>query len=154
MKTMNTFARDQQGAMLLESLIAILIFSMGILAIVGLQAASVRLSGDARYRTDANMLVNRIIGQMWADDHTPANLKLKYDSTSGASGVAYAAWAGDVVAALPGVDPQYNTLPSITVTAASGINPNTPSAAVTVTVYWQVPGEPSRHAATAVAQIR
>jgi type IV pilus assembly protein PilV len=150
---MKSFVRAQQGAMLLEALIAILIFSMGILAIVGLQAASVRLSGDARYRTDANMLVNKIIAQMWVDNHTPSYLQSKYDSSSAASSVVFTAWASDVQAALPGAD---QNLPTISVVPTPGVNPNAPSTMVTVTVFWNLPGEPAanRHSATAVAQIR
>lgn len=53
--------------MLLEALIAILIFSMGILAVVGMQAAAIRNSSDAKYRADASYLANQILGQMWAD---------------------------------------------------------------------------------------
>lgn len=149
MKTMKTSAHDQQGAMLLEALIAILIFSMGILAIMGLQAASVRLSGDAKYRTDANMLANKVIAQMWVDDRTPASLKAKYEN--GASGVEYTQWASDVLAALPGVA---ENMPTINVFQSPGTN--TVSSLVTVTVFWNLPGEPqaNRHSATVIAQIR
>ena len=45
--------RRQGGFMLIEALIAILIFSIGILGIVGLQAAAVNQSTDARYRSEA-----------------------------------------------------------------------------------------------------
>ena len=57
----------QRGSMLLEALIAILIFSMGILAIVGLQSSAVSFTTDAKYRTDACFLANQSIGQMWVD---------------------------------------------------------------------------------------
>ena len=162
MNILKSSARDQQGAMLLESLIAILIFSIGILAIIGLQAASVRMSGDAKYRTDANLLVNKVIGQMWADDHTPAQLALKYSNLSGASGVGYIAWASDVMGVLPGVLGVPANQPTIAVVPV--INGNTPIAAanatssqITVTVFWQLPGEAQAqppHSAMTVAQIR
>lgn len=57
----------QRGIVLLEGMIAILIFSFGILAIVGLQAASIRHTTDAKYRVDASFLANQSIGMMWAD---------------------------------------------------------------------------------------
>jgi type IV pilus assembly protein PilV len=44
--------------MLLEALIAILIFSFGILGLVGLQANAINLSTDAKYRADAALLAN------------------------------------------------------------------------------------------------
>ena len=65
--TTSPTSAKQQGSVLLEGLIAILIFSMGILALVGLQAAAIKNSSDAKYRADASYLANQIIGQMWAD---------------------------------------------------------------------------------------
>lgn len=53
--------------MLLEGLIAVVIFSLGVLAIVGLQAATLRQTTDAKYRVDASFLANQSIGLMWAD---------------------------------------------------------------------------------------
>ena len=46
----------QSGVMLLEALIGILIFSVGILAMVGMQAIAIRLSTDARDRAEASNL--------------------------------------------------------------------------------------------------
>lgn len=57
----------QQGSILLEALIAFLIFSTGILGVIGLQATAINNTLDARYRTDAAFLANQIIAQMWAD---------------------------------------------------------------------------------------
>ena len=57
--------------MLLEALIAILLFSMGVLAIVGLQATMVKNVADSKYRADAGYIAQQVIGQMWlldADD--------------------------------------------------------------------------------------
>ena len=59
--------RQQQGAILLEGLIAILLFSMGILAIVGLQAAAIKTVADSQYRLQASFLANRLVAQMWAN---------------------------------------------------------------------------------------
>lgn len=59
--------RSQQGMMLLEGLIAIVIFSLGILAIIGLQAATVKQTTDAKFRLDASFLANQSIGTMWTD---------------------------------------------------------------------------------------
>ena len=54
--TNNPLATGQSGVMLLEALIAILIFSLGILSLVALQATAVQLTSDAKYRTDATLL--------------------------------------------------------------------------------------------------
>jgi Tfp pilus assembly protein PilV len=64
--------QGQSGVMLLEALIAILIFSLGILSLVALQATAIQLTGDAKYRTDATLLANRLIGQMWVSNDLTA----------------------------------------------------------------------------------
>ncbi len=62
--------REQQGIVLLEALIAILIFSMGILALVGLQASMIKNTTGTKFRGDASYIAQQRIGLMWAD---PAN---------------------------------------------------------------------------------
>lgn len=64
-------ARTQQGVVLLESLIAIVIFSMGILALIGLQAAMVSNTTASKFRADASYIAQQKLGQLWAD---PANV--------------------------------------------------------------------------------
>ena len=61
----------QNGVVLLESLIAILIFSFGILGIVGLQAAMIKNTSDSKYRIEAGFITQQTIGTLWAD---PTNL--------------------------------------------------------------------------------
>lgn len=55
----------QQGVALLESLIAVLIFSMGLLALAGLQAAMVKNTSDAKYRAEATFIAQQRLGLMW-----------------------------------------------------------------------------------------
>lgn len=62
---------SQQGVVLLEALIAILIFSLGVLGIVGLQAAMIKNTTDAKFRSEASYIAQQRIGQMWSD---PANV--------------------------------------------------------------------------------
>jgi len=89
----------QQGSVVLEALISILIFSIGILAIVGLQAASIKNVAAAKYRTDASLLANQVIGQMWVSDKSNAALVANFSSPAGAN---YLAWANTVAQGLPG----------------------------------------------------
>ncbi|MEF8731338.1 MAG: fimbrial assembly protein [Candidatus Accumulibacter meliphilus] len=119
--------QGQSGVMLLEALIAILIFSLGILSLVALQATAIQLTGDAKYRTDATLLANRLIGQMWVSN----------DLTAFATGGdAYDAWLADVAGpeGLPGVvaasDGVTSTLPTVTVDAAG---------VVEITLFWRTP---------------
>ncbi|NOS98857.1 MAG: prepilin-type cleavage/methylation domain-containing protein [Methylotenera sp.] len=62
-----TSQTSQQGVVLLESLIAVLIFSLGILAIAGLQAAMLKNTSDAKYRAEAAFIAQQRLGVMWAD---------------------------------------------------------------------------------------
>ena len=64
-------SKYQQGSVLLEALIAVLIFSLGILALVGLQANMLKNTGTSKFRTDASYIAQKRIGDMWAD---PGNL--------------------------------------------------------------------------------
>jgi type IV pilus assembly protein PilV len=137
-----TLQKQQRGAFLLEALIAILIFSMGILALVGLQAVSINTVSEAKYRTDAAFLASQIIGEMWiADRNNVPNF-----SYPGGGAPALATWADQVTATLP--DAQ--TYPPQIVVAGTAANGFT----VQVTVNWKSPGsaDPSGH--TEVAFIR
>lgn len=135
--------------MLLEALIAILIFSLGILAIVGLQAASIKSAGDAKYRSDASLLANQLIGQMWVSDRSATTLQTNFQGASGVGGTAYSAWLGDVAAALPGAS---STPPTVTITTVNATN--VPSSLVTITIFWNAPSEQSKaHKYVTVAQV-
>ncbi len=135
-------ASHQSGVILLEALLAILIFSLGILALVGLQAAAVKQSTDARYRTEAALLTNEIIGQMWVSDRTTATLQGNFNSPGGGD---YQNWRARVGGILPGVAANP---PTITID---------PQGIATVTVNWIAPNEPAGtapHQYVAIAQIR
>ena len=64
-------AKSQQGSVLIEALISVLIFSMGILALVGLQAAMLKNTSDSKFRAEASFIAQQRLGEMWAD---PDNL--------------------------------------------------------------------------------
>ena len=132
--------RRQSGITLLESLVAILIFSLGVLALIGLQSTAVQQSGNAKMRADASLLAGRLLGQMWVSDRKPATLQANYQ----ADGAAYRAWFTDVQAALPG---STTNPPTVTVTN-TGL--------VTITVLWKSPNEPASdpvHQYVTVAQL-
>jgi len=58
-------SKTQQGIALLEAMIAILIFSMGILALAGLQGALIKNTSDAKYRAEATFIAQQRIGLIW-----------------------------------------------------------------------------------------
>jgi len=131
-------ACHQQGSVLLEGLIAILIFSMGILAIVGLQAAAIKTVADSQYRLEASFLANRLIAQMWTDTANITNYALP-------GGSAATNWKAEVQALLPGS----TTLPptvDISGDVATGYT-------VTLQLNWKAAGETSEHKYTTIAYI-
>ena len=135
----------QSGAALLEALIAILIFSIGILAAVGMQAVAVKNVTESKYRTEAAFLTNKLFAQIWTD-------------AANAASYAYPG-SGTVPTRLTGWIAQVNSMPAaatlppiITVT-----NTTTQGATVTVQVRWQLPEEASKglpaHNYTAIAAV-
>jgi len=123
-------------------MIAILIFALGVLGIVGLQATSMRFTNDAQYRGEAVYLANSLMARMWADDTDPLALLAKYDSAGGGAG--YLAFK-QLVSTLPGAPAND---PIVRVNPAACGNPPVPvvipsvqSSVVCITVFWQPPGE-------------
>ena len=62
-----------QGFALLEVLVALLIFAFGVLGIVGLQASLTKAQTGSKFRADAALLAQELIGNMWADQPSLAN---------------------------------------------------------------------------------
>jgi type IV pilus assembly protein PilV len=146
----------QSGVMLLEALIGILIFSIGILAIVGLQAASVKNQADAKYRADASYFANQIIGQMWGDRNNLATYAHYFtpaitaaappgcNPTGAASANAnVTAWTAKLAASMPGA---VATRQQIIVTPGAGNQ-------VMVAVCWKAPQDANYHKHLAVTYI-
>lgn len=141
-----SFPRKQQGSMLLEALISILIFSMGILAVIGLQANSIKMSSDAKYRSDASMLANQYVALMWTDVAAavvPANTPFsntQFNPYASPAGVNFISWLSNVQASLPNA--------TATVVPATILSPGIPVAGaqqstrttVTIRINWQLPG--------------
>ncbi|MEO8543615.1 MAG: hypothetical protein ABI434_08535 [Burkholderiaceae bacterium] len=145
---------SQRGSALLEALFAILIFSIGLLALVALQAVSIKNSIDAKYRSDASYVANQIIAQMWID-RTPAVLDGYAHYAAGpvcaftgtASGNAnVTGWTSQIGGLLPGSAANKT---QIQVTTPAG----TLTRLVKVTVCWQGPQETTAHNFAVTARI-
>jgi type IV pilus assembly protein PilV len=126
MRTSRIFPSEssQQGVVLLETLISILIFSMAILAIIGLQAAMVKNTTEAKSRADASYIAQQRIGTMWAD---PANADAYIETNTDISELLPGGLRS--VAAIAGAPGQYQ-----------------------ITITWQAPGE-QQHNFTTIATI-
>jgi type IV pilus assembly protein PilV len=147
--------KAQRGVMLLEALAAILIFSVGILAVVGLQAASIKQATSAEFRSIAALQANDLISRMWASDHTAATLQANYVGPTSA-GSGYSSWLTAVQGSgLPGISSASSTLPNVTfTTVAGGTSGSTSSTLAKITMYWVQPGDNNTHTYVVTAQIK
>jgi len=133
--------------MLLEALISILIFSIGILAIIGLQVSSIKLANDSKYRADASLLANQLVGAMWAAQSSPtftadfAGTAFNVTTGACAGGTQYCTWASGVAATIPitGVSAPTVTIAQITlpITGASSVVTST----AMIDIWWTMPGD-------------
>lgn len=150
-------APRQRGIVLIDAMVAILIFSVGILGMVALQGSAVEMTSAANYRLNAAMLADQVIAQMWTD--TPANIAGDFKGSKGDGGSNYIAWyttfsdctqTTAATGCLPGVKAHP---PSISVTSQTIPSSGNTQYQVTVTVYWQAPSDSSVHKYVSVTSI-
>lgn len=143
----------QAGASLMEALVAILIFSIGIIAMMALQAVSIKNSIDAKYRADAAYMANQIIAEMWIDrpnidSYANYATSVTPACTPGGSASTYAkaiAWVSGVAGTLPGATANKQSI--VVTTPVAGIKQ------VSVMVCWKSPQETDTHNFLVTAQI-
>jgi type IV pilus assembly protein PilV len=133
--------------MLLEALIAILIFSVGILAMIGMQATAIKEVADAKYRSDAAFLANQLIGQLWGDRGALASYAYG-GGTPPATPAGLNNWITTVQGTLPGVTttpppPIPSTMPQVAVVGTT----------VTIRIFWLPPTATSAHNYVAISYI-
>lgn len=150
MNIKTTSPRQQCGSSLLEALVAILIFSIGLIGLMGLQAVSIKNSSDAKFRADASYLANQIIGQMWVDRANIDNYATGGTGVACSTGTAstntkISNWLTQVSNALPGAT---STIQQIAVTT-----PLTNTRQVKVTICWKAPQDTTTHNFVVTAQI-
>lgn len=121
--------------MLLEALVAILIFSLGILGVVGLQATAVQQSSDARYRSVAAQLAEQLAGEMWTGDRTITSMKTRYNTCATTACPGYDAWYQRVANALPGVNRSGTASEPLVTVDDAGV--------VVIAVRWRAPTDDS-----------
>ncbi|MDR6425676.1 type IV pilus assembly protein PilV [Variovorax paradoxus] len=106
---------------LIEVLVAMLIFMLGVLGLVGLQGTMTRTQTDSKMRADAANLASEAIGRMWVDI---ANLS-SFAGTTTCTAASCLEWRNKVTSVLPGGG-------AVITVAANGD--------VAVTVSWSMPG--------------
>ena len=120
---------NQQGVVLLEVLIAVLIFSVGLLGLIGLQGSMVKGATSTKYRVEASYLAQQTLGALWAD---PCNL------------AAYSVDGEDISAYLPNGTRTITNYSSGTAPLDTCGNAQVIDQTV-VTIAWQSPGETEVH---------
>lgn len=135
-----TLHRTQRGFTMLESLIALLLFSFGILGLIGMQATAARVAADAQYRSEATMWADKLISQMRTDK--PATLLADYAE----GGEKYEAWLAEVQdSAAGGLPGAIANPPTVEIAGTPPV--------VTITILWMGPGETVPHRYVTVATL-
>ncbi len=146
---------SQGGFFLIEAMVAILIFALGILGLVAMGGTAVSSQSDAQYRTDASSFADAIASQIAlginrANAVTKAASVATYAYNVGGAPCAFAGgWGGPAdpavqnlilraMAKLPGTDPAYQ---QIIVDAPGTFN------RVEITLCWKTASDtvPRRH---------
>lgn len=117
--------RRQHGLSLVEVLVSILLFSLGILALVGLQASLSKNVTEAKLRSEAAFLANQLIGQMWVDQVNLARYGMEEGSCTDTGFASCMNWRARVGQLLP----------------AGAASVNVDGSAVNIELNWQLPGE-------------
>jgi type IV pilus assembly protein PilV len=121
-------ARAQRGMALLECLMALLIFSVGLLGLLGLEARVMNTSTNSENRNRAAMIASEVASQMWLHDTVVP--------TAPAIVAAGANAANQTLGGLPGG--------AVTVTQIGTTN------AADITVTWQEVNAPASQLTTRV----
>lgn len=123
---MKSVAKDS-GYVLLEALVALLIFSLGLLGMIGFQAASFKIMADSRFRTEAAMLADELLARMSASEVS------RVASDFGPQGPKFLAWFDDRVVGASRL-PAARVIPNFSASA-------TPSTLlVSLRIEWTAPG--------------
>lgn len=144
-------AHGQRGVILIEALMAILIFALGILGLVGVNTMAATAQSDALYRAEANRLATRIVNEMWVNVNRQVDAATLAASLATFAHRADAGAAGDCHTATAGT-PSANAIVTAWVSDATGgrilpgstdrmqqivVNNNQ----VVVTVCWKAPSD-------------
>ncbi|HEY8607818.1 MAG TPA: pilus assembly protein PilV [Noviherbaspirillum sp.] len=122
---MHVAARRQNGIILVEALVAVLLFSLGILALVGLQATMSKNVTEAKLRSESAFLANQLIGQMWVDQLNLNNYAMNNGVCTNGGFANCTNWRTRVGQQLP------NGSANVTIAGT----------AVNIQLTWRLPGE-------------
>ena len=124
--------RHAKGSTLLEGLLVIVLFSVGLLAILRLLTVSAIDSGNAQYRSEASLLASDLISRIWTGDRSLSGIKDRFGDPSKSD---YRDWLASVQQRLPGVSASSHA-PVVTIGS---------DRTVTVTLSRRAPGDRDAH---------
>ena len=130
----------QSGGSLLEGLLAILLFSVGMLSLLMLLSATLVETGNARYRSEASLLASDLVAQMWTGDRSLTELRARFTNSESDD---YKNWLATVHARLPGTSGTTN-LPTISIDDQRQVK---------ILMRWQAPGDGKTHQLLTLATI-
>lgn len=137
-------ARASAGFVMIEVLVAVLLFAIGILGLVGLQASMTHAQTESKVRADAANLVDELATLMWSDVGTSVANLSAYKSAGCGGNLHCNAWLTKLGQVLPS-----GTLDSLDFKDGI-VDPTDPDhGMVTVTLKWSLPnGSPHQYVAT------
>jgi len=158
--------QHQNGFFLIEAMIAILIFSLGILGMVGMGSTAIASQSDARFRTDAANLANDIASYIQLNAnrtslvalqtslngfaHQPSGTNCAFSGAPSAD-AGVLTWLNKVVTVgpgLPGLPGTTSATQQVLVdTSATGFN------RVQITVCWRAPTDTALRTHTLVTYV-
>jgi type IV pilus assembly protein PilV len=114
-----TTRRHQQGVALIEVMVSLLIFSLGVLGLVAMQGKAITYTVDAENRSRAALLASEIVASMWLE------------GTNFPSQTTQTAWKGRVA------DATVSGLPN----ATADVQHPDANGVTKVTITWRAPSK-------------
>ena len=91
-----------RGMSLIEVLVSMTIFAVGVLGLFSSHATAFNSYSDAKFRVDASLLADRLIGEMWVDRANAADYA--YGGHNSVTPIRLAAWLAQLQQTLPAAD--------------------------------------------------
>ncbi len=121
-----------RGGSLLDALLALLMFSLGMLALLRLLSSTLVESANAQYRNQASQLASSLVARMWTGDRSLSALQTRFGDPQAEE---YQAWKRKVQATLPGTDAPA-LQPVVSIDAKRTVN---------ITLQWRAPSDRGPH---------